>query len=132
MKYLIPLLLLCLPAYADNDGNCDQIVTVADFLLLRNDLNKQPIDRCLNWSMITKNEDGSPIDDLAGYNVWCKNKQLEDPWIVATINDPSVTRWFFPTAMTGYFMCNVRGFDNDGNELEISDWFSVDRRRLEP
>jgi len=71
----------------------------------------------LAWAAPTQNEDGSPLTDLAGYNVYCADQTWE--------LGPLTTSWQFDPALSGEFTCHVTAFDEVPNESANSGTVTV-------
>lgn len=83
----------------------------------------------LNWTPPTENTDGTPLTDLAGYDVWCipESSTYGNPLI---IDDPQQVRlvkdWASPA---GPWKCKMRAFNTAGQRSADSTevlWTCVD------
>jgi hypothetical protein len=76
------------------------------------------LDRTLHWQPPTQNVDGTPLTDLAGYNVhWgTRSRSYQGSH---TIHDPSVTRWEADIAPGTYYF-SLTAFDTDGSQSSYS------------
>ncbi|MDY6990790.1 MAG: carboxypeptidase regulatory-like domain-containing protein [Thermodesulfobacteriota bacterium] len=69
-------------------------------------------DITLTWTAPTTNADGTPIDDLAGYNLYL-NGALDVPETTVAHTETSLT---LPCSQRGYYNWYITAFDNAGHE----------------
>jgi hypothetical protein len=76
------------------------------------------LDGVLRWQAPTQNVDGSPLDDLAGYQVYwgTQSRAYTDS---VTITSPTTTQWQATTAAGAYYFA-LTAFDTGGNESAYS------------
>lgn len=76
------------------------------------------VDKTLHWQAPTQNVDGSPLTDLAGYNVYwgTASRSYQSSH---TIDDPGVTEWEV-TAPPGTYYFALTAFDAEGSESGYS------------
>jgi len=76
------------------------------------------LDKILRWRAPTQNVDGSPLTDLAGYNVyWGTESRVYQG--VHTIDDPAVTQWEADLPPGSYYFA-LTAFDADRSESGYS------------
>ena len=74
----------------------------------------------LTWTAPTKNADGSPLTDLAGYKISYGNIS-GGPYNEGTITIGSTTNYDTESLPSGYTCFVVRAYDTAGNESTNSD-----------
>jgi len=77
-------------------------------------------DYTITWTPPTENTDGSPLTDLAGYDLWCipEANTYGNPLI---IDDPQQTSYFkFWPSPAGDWKCKMRSFNESGQRSEDS------------
>lgn len=62
----------------------------------------------LKWSAPTTNADGSELDDLAGFRIYCNGQEWD-------IGDPAATTWPLDDSLQGPISCDVAAMDTSGN-----------------
>ena len=62
----------------------------------------------IKWVAPTTNEDGSELDDLAGFRVYCNGAEWD-------IDDPAATTWPLDDSLQGEITCDVAAKDTSGN-----------------
>ncbi|MEZ5559895.1 MAG: hypothetical protein R3E86_15290 [Pseudomonadales bacterium] len=76
------------------------------------------LDRVLRWQAPTQNVDGSPLTDLAGYNIyWGTSSRSYSTSL--PINSPTTTQWEANIAPGTYYFA-LTAFDAAGNESAYS------------
>ena len=71
----------------------------------------------LSWTPPTQNSDGSPLTDLAGYNVYYGTSSGN---YTSTINVGNVTTYTFTTLAAGTYYLAVTAYDTSGNQSVYS------------
>lgn len=76
------------------------------------------LDKVLRWQPPTQNVDGTPLTDLAGYNVYwgTESRSYGAPH---TIGDPSITEWEVDLPPGRYYFA-LTAFDREGSESGYS------------
>ena len=79
----------------------------------------------LSWTPPTQNTDGSPLEDLAGYNIYFGRKEGEYPERIV-ISDPTVSAYVVGglTSGTYYFVStayNSQGIESDFSNVAVQD-----------
>ncbi|HEX7035203.1 MAG TPA: hypothetical protein VF210_05485 [Pseudomonadales bacterium] len=76
------------------------------------------LDKVLRWQAPTQNVDGSPLTDLAGFNVYwgTESRAYGAPH---TINDPTATQWEVDLPPGRYHFA-LTAFDREGSESAYS------------
>lgn len=72
-------------------------------------LNKATCPTLLSWDAPVENEDGTALDDLAGFKVYCDIQQWDVP-------DPDATTFELDGNVAGLTQCAVTAYDTSGNE----------------
>jgi len=91
----------------------------------------QYLDVQLDWTIPLQNDDGTVLDDLAGYNVYLVQDELaaaRGEWAhVITIDDPLIaTSTYNLIEWEGMSVC-MTAFNSKGVESELSDLFLIER-----
>jgi len=73
----------------------------------------------LNWDAPTQNEDGSDLNDLAGFNIYY-GTDTDDLSNIAFVNNPSATSYQVDNLNAGTWYFKVTAFDVSGNESRDS------------
>ena len=78
----------------------------------------QVVDKTLRWQAPSRNVDGSPVNDLAGYVIYWgrESRAYSDSF---TINSPDVTEWE-ATMEAGEYYFAMTAFDSQNNESGYS------------
>ena len=78
----------------------------------------QVVDKTLRWQAPSRNVDGSPLNDLAGYVIYWgrESRAYSDSF---TINSPDVTEWE-ATMEAGEYYFAMTAFDSQNNESGYS------------
>lgn len=76
------------------------------------------LDKMIRWQAPTQNEDGTPLNDLAGYVVYWGTESREYTGSY-TIDSPSTTEWEADIAPAMYYFA-LTAFDSEGNESDYS------------
>lgn len=77
-------------------------------------------DYTITWTPPTENTDGSPLTDLAGYDLWCipEANTYGTPMV---IDDPQQTSYFkFWPSPAGDWKCKMRAFNEGGQRSDDS------------
>jgi hypothetical protein len=73
----------------------------------------------LNWSPPTENEDGSVLDDLAGYRVYWRQYGSAERHMIE-IREPSVTSFEIENLPEGNWRAGVTAFTEDARESDVA------------
>jgi len=94
------------------------------------------VDMQLDWTAPLENEDGTVLNDLAGYNIYVVQDYYapapgESMWILETIEDPStVTRTYDLAEWQGHWI-GMTAFNSQGIESELSELFMIEMGPME-
>lgn len=78
------------------------------------------LDKILRWQAPTENVDGTPLNDLAGFNIyWGTQSRNYAPGSEVSIADPDATVWE-ATLPSGEYFFALTAFDSEGNESGYS------------
>ena len=73
----------------------------------------------LSWTAPTEDENSSPLDDLAGYDVHCWDGASQYT-ITIHVEDPATTKYVIDGLAPGTYLCAVAAIDADGRESALS------------
>lgn len=74
--------------------------------------------RSINWQAVTVNEDGSPLNDLAGYRIYYGTALGQYPYVV----DVGLqTSYAIGSVISGTYCFAIAAYDSMGNEGKLSD-----------
>jgi hypothetical protein len=81
----------------------------------------------LSWGPPTENEDGSVLNDLAGFRIYYGDSAFALPYII-TINDPAVTNHTVENLPAGTWFFSASAYNEDFTEssLGLSSLFSIE------
>lgn len=77
------------------------------------------LDKVLRWHAPTRNVDGSPLTDLAGYKIYWGTESRAYAQPPHVVDGASVTEWEVPLPAGTYYFA-LTAFDGDGTESGLS------------